>query len=744
MGTHEPLHKACCRLRTGRVALLAGDRRRDAASLVCRMLKTTGLDDVEMIGEAQLPAIGVPPETLVVALDMDTLPWLDLVSSQDGTGISWLRASLDDEAGSADVGPFFPAGRDACYRCFRNVHLVALPGSVSNRCDALDEKVWASLIAREIIDILSLPGFGLTGRSFRRIELPNLRSRLLHYPRLLGCSCSGQHGRIHSGFSKQNGNRQPLLVNTPAVYEDYIEQDAKIPRGVRQSDVLAQTDEVAREPKRFPSSEQIALYRGDIALTEDVFQPARWRIKEAPGPVTCEKLAILASLTAGVRETGETVMRRWAPTAGNLGSVELFIVNRSTVGLDAGYYFYAPKEHALARFRRRTAVPPEEFMGRVLGLDAGDLPESMFIFTAAFPRVYRKYRSFGYRLVHLDAGCAAGQLHAVARGLNVYARTMDSLADDLIQKELNLDRAGDFPTLVIAVSGKPPRRRWNPTPSRAEQSALGFSRSRRDASEFRDLDLASVTGMLIQDSLSIETQPFFHKDEFRDCRRESRTNEDSEDRHLKAVRLPNPLRSRVPLGEVLASRRSVRSYDQKDVGLSEISTILSNAESDPERDGKELCACMKLNYFLLASHVEGLEPGIYKYAPSRSALLRVGPAPTTEEKLSLFVQPEFTTAPMLILVAGNIAAACNHHGARGHRTLLQLAGTSGSRLWMSSVGLGLSCCLVAGIIPDSAKRIFRLGIYNFSSLLGLATGHLSADGEAIPFSPLADRGLGII
>jgi nitroreductase len=90
--------------------------------------------------------------------------------------------------------------------------------------------------------------------------------------------------------------------------------------------------------------------------------------------------------------------------------------------------------------------------------------------------------------------------------------------------------------------------------------------------------------------------------------------------------------------------------------------------------------------------------------------------------MELFVQPEFASAPVIIWIAGNLAAACARLGALGHRLLLLRAGLAGHRLWTAALAMGLSGGITAGVVSGAAREQFGLDGYRQVSLLAFATG----------------------
>jgi nitroreductase len=136
---------------------------------------------------------------------------------------------------------------------------------------------------------------------------------------------------------------------------------------------------------------------------------------------------------------------------------------------------------------------------------------------------------------------------------------------------------------------------------------------------------------------------------------------------------------------------------------------------------------LDLDFLVLASRVEGVSPGVYWYRTPNQDLVLSHPGLNAHEMVELFVQEEFASAPLLIWTAGDLAAACARHGAFGHRQLLLRAGTASNRVWMAALAMGLSGCLIAGIVPGAARDSLGLDGYRHASLMAVSLGFAKDD-----------------
>jgi SagB-type dehydrogenase family enzyme len=189
------------------------------------------------------------------------------------------------------------------------------------------------------------------------------------------------------------------------------------------------------------------------------------------------------------------------------------------------------------------------------------------------------------------------------------------------------------------------------------------------------------------------------------------------------VALPPPLAESYPLQQSLLARGAVRVYDPAPFSLAQLGTILHTAVAgDRQNWPQEEAAGVGLQLKVVAWRVEGVEPAIWQYEPERHELAYIGPAPAAHEADSLTLQHEFTAAPVIIFITGNLAAACARYGSWGHRQLLFRAGAAGQRLWFGAIGVGLAGTVFAGFLPRAANRFARVDGYLEASLLAFAVG----------------------
>ncbi|HZU66450.1 MAG TPA: SagB family peptide dehydrogenase [Ktedonobacteraceae bacterium] len=373
--------------------------------------------------------------------------------------IPWLRASINLNGQVAELGPYFERGETPCYSCFARASFPpALYENREEKADQaqtswLDARLWANMLVVEVIYLLSRISLLATGLNVTRYSLDDWSTQRLRFPKLPGCPNCRPAG-VEMG-----------PVETAVVYEDAVSFPSRhlLDPKSHQMHYRASNLELAHEGKRYPSAAQVQL-----PDRTELIRPRGTVLENLPGktasPPGAEldltRLATLLMLGAGIRYSDgnkASKLQRWSPTGGNLGSVELYVVARNVTGLEPGLYFYQPHEHTLAILERSGQTSEmDAFLREALPRESELLADAYVILTAAHDRVSHKYSAFAYRIIHLDAGVALGQMHMVASGLGLSAQTIQSWADDRIADRLDLEDIKEAITGVLALRGVSP------------------------------------------------------------------------------------------------------------------------------------------------------------------------------------------------------------------------------------------------------------------------------------------------
>jgi SagB-type dehydrogenase family enzyme len=207
--------------------------------------------------------------------------------------------------------------------------------------------------------------------------------------------------------------------------------------------------------RRYPGTEQVPLPLGQdripVAFPE-LYQPT----PPAVQPLCRDTVSALLELSFGLSAWKGYGGERWAlrcnPSSGNLHPTEAYVVTAGIPGLEAGVYHYVSHDHALER--RNRAVLPEP--GGIL-----------VALTSILWREAWKYGERAYRYCQHDAGHALGALRYAAAVLGWRIELLDEWGDKEIAALLGLDREEDYPGAereapdllcrILIVEKDPPR-----------------------------------------------------------------------------------------------------------------------------------------------------------------------------------------------------------------------------------------------------------------------------------------------
>ncbi len=162
-------------------------------------------------------------------------------------------------------------------------------------------------------------------------------------------------------------------------------------------------------------------------------------------------LAAILLKAVGRRDDPAASPRRgWAPSGGNLASAAAYVITgQRPYGLPGTCFRYDDLAHELVALCSDQLPLAEVMAGTDLDPDGLD---AAVVLVAEIGRLAGKYEGFAWRLAHLDAGCAAMQLSAVAAGHGIDV-TFASSWDEHLGELLELSPRTEVVTVVAALRG---------------------------------------------------------------------------------------------------------------------------------------------------------------------------------------------------------------------------------------------------------------------------------------------------
>jgi SagB-type dehydrogenase family enzyme len=250
---------------------------------------------------------------------------------------------------------------------------------------------------------------------------------------------------------------------------------------------------------------------------------------------------------------------------------------------------------------------------------------------------------------------------------------------------------------------------------------------------FRNLDKAVDDGWLaikeIQDDRdfeSLHSDPRWNKLISRLQEKLNRLVETLPEDHklLTVIKLPEPvLDGSMSVEKTLATRRSVRQYEDEPLTLKEISQLVWSAYgvTEPIPNGPDFLrgglktapsagALYPLEIYVVAGNVTNLAPGVYKYKPETHELLQILEG---DKRVELFDaalnQTWVKDAPASLVYSAVYERNTGKYGERGReRYVCMDVGHSAENVYLQCVALGLGTCAIGAFLDDNVKLVIRM------------------------------------
>ena len=220
-------------------------------------------------------------------------------------------------------------------------------------------------------------------------------------------------------------------------------------------------DLVRESPLRIDNAtERIALDvdRERVSMSIEEAITSRESIRQyGTDPITLSQLAKLLYLGNGIRKLStpdkrDYIHRRNVPSAGNLGSVEVYCISLNVEGLKQGIYHFDALNHELELVRSGDFTTwLKEFV--FYQLEAAEAA-AMLVLTSQQARISQKYGIRAYRMGLLDAGHVSQNIFLAATGMNLAVWVTGGFVDDELNTALGLDGLDQCALLTLCLGNK--------------------------------------------------------------------------------------------------------------------------------------------------------------------------------------------------------------------------------------------------------------------------------------------------
>lgn len=339
------------------------------------------------------------------------------------------------------TGPYIDAENTMCFECFIE-QLERIPASSElGSTDGLSRLHDAGLgfVVGELTNFLSkVSSLLITQNMVNVVDLKTWASNQIKFSKVPYCkSCDGIE------------DKEPVF-DIVSQYESFVTFPPRDFISIKdhQNHYRPKNLELARLFKEFNSFPFIQLENENNSPSTQVLK------KEQDTKLW--KLAKILQFSNGLK-TGSTQrpnqVNRYAPTGGNLGSVDMYFLNTGVEALDQAVYFYNPLKHALSQITEKLdskflleSIADKEHIESQFSEHLG-----YFVLSGSYEKVAQKYKEFGYRIVNLDAGVAFTHIKAASEAVGLRICETDRFIDENFMKLLKFNRRKEIITYVIAV-----------------------------------------------------------------------------------------------------------------------------------------------------------------------------------------------------------------------------------------------------------------------------------------------------
>ena len=176
------------------------------------------------------------------------------------------------------------------------------------------------------------------------------------------------------------------------------------------------------------------------------------------------------------------------------------------------------------------------------------------------------------------------------------------------------------------------------------------------------------------------------------------------------IKLPDPAYTgNLSVESAILKRRSLREYKKGPLELSEISQLLWAAQGVSSARGYRTApsagALYPLEVYLVATSVNGLEPGVYRYRPERHGLIRVIKGQRQKKLYKAALSQECVKDAAAALVITTVyMRTTRKYGKRGVRYVHMEVGHAAQNVYLQAVSLGLGTVVVGAFSDEGVKN----------------------------------------
>ncbi len=181
------------------------------------------------------------------------------------------------------------------------------------------------------------------------------------------------------------------------------------------------------------------------------------------------------------------------------------------------------------------------------------------------------------------------------------------------------------------------------------------------------------------------------------------------------INLPEPrLDGDVSVEKAIEERRSIRSYTEGPLSLTDVSQLLWSAQGITDearnfRAAPSAGATYPLELYAVAGEVDDLEPGVYKYNPADNELVGVLEGDVRRDIYEAALrQDPVRDAPVVLVFTAVYERTTGRYGERGIRFVHMEIGHAAQNVYLQAGALGLGTVVIGAFDEDATARIMGL------------------------------------
>ena len=650
-------------LKDFRIVIHVSSRQQDMVLCrnLCEVARRNGLNDISTV------------------LDQETLPWVSqalalhiqkshFTDDRDGSGdttVVWLPIQRTSEF--IFIGPV----SNDLQACRSTVTASESENTEVCQTESPAEAAIHCLIVWEVLDLVLGAPYALPRDRVRRYRCSDLTNTLLYH-----LPCDLVEDEIF-------GSSEPK-VGVAEVYNDRVSDEPASLKGPGLDHVYSRA--------LYIGAARIPLPHGECNLDMDIGTSLLRRFTFQSSTVDLRGIAILASFSAGFRNSPDGKRSRWAPTAGNLGSPRLHFRIPNGPSLSGELYTYNPEPHELIDRSTRE----ELFGGNAESVIGGEREEPGFcVFVEArWDVLYPKYGDFGVKLSYLDVGVAMAQLALIGRCIGIRVTPFEMLSRDRFSRRLNIpEMCGCIVVGASLVQDSFGRRNVRTVGVRGARALLRMQ-------DFDHAEMSTITQSLVHSACrdGMEVTRFVREKRLGCCSFEM----SPEDVHLPRAQK----RMNISTAQVLLRRASVREYVSESIRLQDVATMLRCSSDYDDFEWKDYRALgVELSFKILLRDGNTGNYEISEYCSRHECLHKLRAGLERRYVQRMYIQEEFADAPLTVIICSSISSATRSLGTFGYTNLLTRAGAAAYRIWLCGIGLGLEGTIHAGLKVSVIRQI---------------------------------------